>query len=126
MAVPIIWKSYFFSVDFSPEHEFLQSILSGQTLESPTSESLAAIFHAYDRKVGKDQWIGAGETLEYNLNGAVAFYNGPNSRDYPTNSKYTHVLMLQFPDGSLAPVGRIYIQYNVPAPVEPPVAPTEE
>lgn len=121
MAIPIIWKNYFFSADFSPEHEFLQSIQSGQVLEAPVSETLAAIFQAYDRKAGKDKWIGSGETTEYNLKGATAFYNGPNSRDYPTNSIYSHVLMLEFPETSQAPVGKIYIQYNVPV-----VAPIEE
>lgn len=114
MAIPIIWKNYFFSEDFSAEHDFLQTIQTGQVLEAPTSETLAAIFQAYDRKAGKDLWIGSGVTTEYNLKGAVAFYNGPNSRDFPTNSIYSHVLMLEFPATSKAPVGKIYIQYNVP------------
>lgn len=125
MAVPIVWKNYFFSVDFSTENQFLQSVASGEELSTPTAETLAAIFHEYDRKAGKDKWIGSGETTEYNLKGVVAFYNGPNSRDYPTNSIYTHVLMLQFPATSQAPVGKIYIQYNVPVPLEQETA-TEE
>ncbi|MND87430.1 hypothetical protein D3C80_794300 [compost metagenome] len=123
MAIPIIWKNYFFSTDFSPEHAFLQSIPTEQELDGSVSESLAAIFHAYDNKAGKDRWIGSGATTEYNLKGAVATYNGPNSRDFPTNSIYSHVLMLQFPATSQAPVGRISIQYNVPAPLE--LAPEE-
>jgi hypothetical protein len=116
MAIPIIWKNYFFSVDFSSEHDFLQGIPAEQELDANTCETLAAVFQEYDRKAGKDKWIGSGATTEYNLKGAVAFYNGPNSRDFPTNSIYTHVLMLQFPATSQAPVGKIYIQYNVPVP----------
>lgn len=125
MPVPIVWKNYFFSTDFSTENEFLQSVASGEPLSVPAAEALAAIFQSYDRKAGKELWIGSGETTEYNLKGVVAFYNGANSRDYPTNSIYTHVLMLQFPATSQAPVGKIYIQYNVPVPLEVETA-TEE
>lgn len=107
------WKNYFFSVDFTPVHQYLSNIPLGTLEADNTATELANTLQTLDKKEGKLQWVGSGIGKSWNLVGAEVVYNGPNNNSLPTNSKYGQVLVLQFPQGSEAPVGRVYLQYNL-------------
>lgn len=107
------WTNYFFHTDFSEVGEGLAALETDTVLEGAAANGLASILQQVDRKSGKDQWIGSGSSVEWNVNGAKVAYNGENNPNFSTNSKYSHVLVLEFPEQSVAPIGKLYLQYNL-------------
>lgn len=107
------WKNYFFTADFTASAEFLSAFEVGQILSGDTASTLAAILQAKDKRAhSKDAWCSANTQRDFNLVGAVVAYNGLNSRVFKSNTKYSHVVVLQFPDNGLCPHGDITLQYN--------------
>lgn len=114
--IPKIWTNYFFHTDFSAQAEGLSGLEVGDEMTLDQRMVLASILTETDQGEGKELWTVDGNGTEWNLSLATIAYNGPNSRDFATNSKYSHVLALKFKTSSTAPTGRLYLQYNI----EPP------
>ena len=107
------WKNYFFTTDFTENVEFLSTFEEGQILSGDDAETLAAILRNKDtRKSSQDAWCSAKTERDFNLVGAVVSYNGPNQPAFKSNAKFSHVVMLQFPDNDHCPQGVITLQYN--------------
>lgn len=113
MMITRNWVNYFFSTDFTEAAESLRSIETDTVLEADTALGMAALLQEVDRGEGQKHWVGEGSVREWNLKGAHVCYNGPNDPSLPTNSKYSHVLMILFPDTSQKPVGKLCLQYNL-------------
>lgn len=108
----INWTNYFFHTDFSSCAEALAVVEVTDELTLDQRMALVSILTEVDKGVGKDLWVVEGNDKEWNLAHAKVTYNGKNSRDFATNSKYSHVLTLTFSNESVAPTGRLYLQYT--------------
>lgn len=104
--------NYFFGTDFTPAKEALQGFEQGQVLTGDEALGLVSALAELDQGEGKTHWTIAPEGDQWNLQGATVFYNGANDPDFPTNALYKNVLVLEFPQESLLPTGRLYLQYN--------------
>ncbi|MNM35595.1 hypothetical protein D3C81_462950 [compost metagenome] len=107
------WTNYFFHTDFSESAESLAGIEVATEIRLDQRMALVSILSATDTGEGKDLWVVEGNDKEWNLSTASVAYNGKNSRDFATNSKYSHVLVLKFGSDSVQPTGRLYLQYNL-------------
>lgn len=108
----INWINYFFHTNFSEHAEVLKDIPVGDDLEESHRYVLASILQEMDRGVGKSHWVVGEAEKEWNLSLATVTHNGRNCPNFATNSKYSHVLILQFNEESEGPVGKVYLQYN--------------
>jgi len=113
MMITRKWVNYFFSTDFTVAAESLRSIETDTILKEDTAVGMAALLQEIDKGEGRALWVGEGANLEWNLSGAHVCYNGLNNPSLPTNSKYSHVLMILFPEQSQGPVGKLCLQYNL-------------
>lgn len=109
---PAQWQNYFFTANFTDVAAFLQDREENFIFQGDEAATLAAIFQSHDRRKTREAWNADRQACDYNLVGALVVYNGPNSPSYPTNSKYTHVMTLQFNEGGFVPQGVMYLQYN--------------
>lgn len=107
------WTNYFFHTDFTPSADGLVGIEVADEISLDQRMALASILTATDKGEGKELWVIEGNDKEWNLSEARVTYNGKNSNDFATNSKYSHVLILAFPDECVTPRGKLYLQYNV-------------
>jgi hypothetical protein len=107
------WINYFFGTDFTPVAEALKSIQVDTVLKDDTALGMVALLQEIDKGEGKDSWVTDDVSVQWNLTNVHVCYNGVNTPDLPTNSKYSHVLMLMFPEGSVAPTGKVCLQYNL-------------
>ena len=109
------WKNYFFTVDFSNASDFLKSKPVGFVFDGEAAETLAIIFQEHDpRNANSDAWRASNGDCDFNTVGAEVTYNGKNGRDFRTNGKYSHVMVLNFNEGEHCPHGKLYLQYNLP------------
>lgn len=109
----IFWLNYLFFVDMSDEADTLQAVPSG-VLSQDDATLLAAVLSTHDKGEGRALWTDKPGNA-WSLVGASVVYNGANNTGLPSNALYNHVLILQFPDTSTAPVGQIVLNYNLPA-----------
>lgn len=109
----INWTNYFFHTDFSAHAEALSVVEVADELTLDQRMALVSVLTEVDSGAGKGLWVVEGNDKEWNLALATVTYNGKNSRDFATNSKYSHVLTLSFSAESEAPQGRLYLQYNL-------------
>jgi hypothetical protein len=109
------WKNYFFTVDFSNASDFLKNKPAGFVFDGEVAETLAIIFQEHDpRRSNSDAWQAYTGDCDFNTVGAEVTYNDKNSRDFRTNAKYSHVMVLNFNEGEYCPHGKFYLQYNLP------------
>lgn len=114
----INWANYLFHNDFTAERETLIAIPTGP-VDDVSALMLAAILNTIDNGDGKEHWSDNPESKSWSTVGCNVIYNGLNSTSLPTKYKMKYVLTLEFPSDSVAPVNRIYLQYNdAPVPVE--------
>lgn len=109
------WTNYFFRTNFSAHTQALAAFEVAEEIPADQRLALVSILTATDRGEGKELWLVEGPDKEWNLDVASITYNGPNSPDFATNSKYSHVLILSFSEESVKPIGKLYLQYNVEA-----------
>jgi len=109
------WTNYFFRTNFSAHAQALAAIEAAEEIPADQRLALVSILSETDRGEGKELWLTGGPDKEWNLDVASVTYNGPNSPDFATNSKYSHVLILSFSEESVKPIGKLYLQYNLEA-----------
>lgn len=110
------WPNYLFRRDFTEYQDVLKDIPVG-LVDEHSIYSLLATLQAGDTGVGKDKW-NISEFEEFSLKGVEVIYNGLNSRDFATRSKFKYCLGIVFPPEAIGPTGRMYLCWNDPAPVE--------
>ena len=114
MNVP--WKNYFFTVDFTAVADFLSSKPEGHVFDGTDADTLAIIFQENDpRLANRDKWVANDDKVECDFNtvGAEVVYNGKNGRNFRTNAKFSHVMVLKFSENQTCPHGKVYLQYNL-------------
>lgn len=111
----INWINYFFHIDFSGHADVLSQFPAGDDMGVEQRLTLASVLQEVDRGAGKELWLAEGAAVEWNLELATVTYNGVNLPTFATNSKYSHVMVLSFDKTSLAPAGKVYLQYNCEA-----------
>lgn len=109
----MLWKNYFFTVDFSQHKTFLERFDDGDILEGQDAEHMAGVFQDGDPHPAlRDRW-NAHPEHDHSLLGVKVMYHGPNSDWLTTNAKFTHVMVLDFEETKCEqPNGRVYLQYN--------------
>lgn len=105
------WNNYLFHRDFTAHAAALASVGQGPLSESD-QQALANILADVDQGEGKDSWLTAQPGEAWSLAGTEVVHNGLNQRSFPTKSTRANVLILQFPESSIAPQNRIYLQYD--------------
>lgn len=110
----MFWKNHFFTADFSDVASFLSEKEAGYEFQDQDAEILAAELQNHDpREKTKHQWAAnTPQRGSYNVTGTVVSYNGANSEYMPTNSKYTHVMVLRILEAE-SPDDRLFLHYNV-------------
>ncbi len=110
----MLWKNYFFTVDFSEEAEFFKRFDEGDTLTGQDAETMAGIFQERDPHPSKQDRWNVNPEHDYSLMDAKVVYHGINTDLMCTNAKFNRVLVLDFePTDCDQPDGRVYLQYNV-------------
>ncbi|MNI49625.1 hypothetical protein D3C76_25960 [compost metagenome] len=108
----INWTNYLFHANFTPHAEGLAGLEVAEEIPLDQRMVLVSALNDIDKSVGRGLWITEGPDKLWNLTTASITYNGQNSRDFATNSKYNSVLVLSFGKESETPQGRLYLQYN--------------
>ena len=96
--------NYLYPYDFSK----YAALLAEQPTETQLSEEIVAVLAS----VTGDDWTKQ-STGDYSAVDAIVEYNGLNDRtSRPTNSRFTHVLVLQLGQANDHLSGRMYFHYN--------------
>lgn len=114
--MPIVdayWATYFFRLALTGYDDILADFKTGDTITPESGELLAMALNEKDKKEGKGQWHSEVELPEWSLNGCFVFFHGDNNTGLPTKGNMQKVLILDFPEDSVKPVGRIFLTYNV-------------
>lgn len=112
----MLWKNYFFTVDFSDCASVLTPLTAGTVIDETVGLELATVFQEHDPHASKKELWNVHPEHEYSVLGATVAYNGPNDDMMPTNAKYTHVVVLDFRDTEKGKAGgRVYLHYNLDA-----------
>lgn len=119
------WPNYLFRPDFTEYESVLKDIPVG-VADDYTSQLLLSVLLAGDPGEFKDRWNIDPMKTEFNLVGVNVVYNGLNHPNFATRSKFKYCLGIIFPENSTAPTGRIYLCWNEPVVVVPPVEETSE
>lgn len=111
----IIWKNYFFTADFTDCAEFLSDKEVGFVFEGEEADVLATFFQEHDPRLkNKGCWCSHDPEKDFSVVGGKVTYNGKNDSLMPTNSKYTHVMALDFSETPCKePCGKVYLHYNL-------------
>lgn len=109
-----IWKNYFFTADFSDVAAYLQARDVGHVFEGDDAVTLAGFFQDHDPRESKRYgWCANRPGHDMSVDGAVVTYNGKNDVLMPTNSKFTHVMAVDFSKTECdQPCGKVYLHYN--------------
>lgn len=108
----LTWIRYFFQLNLVDYRDVVDDFVEGDVITADSGELLALALNEKDKKEGKGHW-NSDETLhEWSLVGATVVHNGANSLDYPTKGTMQNVLILDFPESSVKPTGRMYLPYN--------------
>lgn len=109
----MIWKNYFFTVDFTADAEFFKRFNAGDVLTGQDAELMAGVFQNNDPHPSKRDLWNVNPEHDYSLLNAEVVFHGKNNDLMPTNAKFTHVLILDFTETECEqPDGRVYLQYN--------------
>lgn len=106
------WKNYFFTVDFTREANYLKTKEVGHIFHGEDADILSQVLERADNRRKETSWNAKSHQCHFNVVGAVVKYNDVNRRDFKTNSKFTHVLVLKFPENNFCPQGEVTLQYN--------------
>jgi len=110
----MLWKNYFFTVDFSGRSDLLATLTAGTVVDEAIGLDLAAAFRDLDPHGSKQELWNVHPQHDHSVLGATVVYNGPNDDMLPTNARYTHVLTLDFRDTEDGKAGgRVYLHYNL-------------
>lgn len=111
------WPNYLFRRDFTEWQDVLKDIPLG-VIDEHSIYPLVAALQAGDTGVGKELW-NVEEMKEWSVRGVEVIYNGLNSRDFATRSKFKYCLGIVFPQEAIGPTGRVYLCWNDPVVAEP-------
>jgi hypothetical protein len=110
--IDLTWIRYFFHLNLTDNRDVVDDFVAGDVITEESGVLLALALNEKDKKEGKGHWNAEANTNEWSLVGATVAYNGPNSLDYPTKGTMGFVLILDFPESSVKPQGRMYLPYN--------------
>lgn len=103
-SLPIKGINYLYPYDFSAHVDVLETQIVG---EQPNDDVTALL-----SLVTSDPWSKTAEP-GYNLIDAVVEYHGANDRTgRPTNSRFSHIMIIRLGEFSTQVQGRIYLHYN--------------
>lgn len=111
----MLWKNYFFTVDFSDVADYLSKKEVGYMFANDEAEILASFFQDHDPHVkNKNKWCAKRSEQDFSVDGGKVTYNGVNSEHMPTNAKYTHVMTIDFSNTECdEPSGKVHLHYNL-------------
>lgn len=113
MAVITYWAEYFFRLALTDHRDVVEDFVEGDVLTPENAELLALALNEKDKKEGKGLWNVEPQGTEWSLVGAVVVFNGENSTALPTKGNMQRVLILDFPEESEKPAGRVFLTYNL-------------
>lgn len=113
MSDNTFWPNYLFFTDFSADAEALLKVPVG-VLSEADATLIAASLNNYDKGAFKGDW-NTEEEKPYTLAGATVMVSGDNHVNFPTNSLFSHVVLIQLP-WAKAPSNVIALQYNYVTP----------
>lgn len=111
----MLWKNYFFTSDFSDVSDYLSNIATGFMFANEDAEVLAGFLQDHDpHEKNKGRWCARRPEQDFSTDGAKVTYNGPNTEFMPTNSKFTHVMTIDFSHTECdEPSGKVHLHYNL-------------
>jgi hypothetical protein len=112
MSDTTFWPNYLFFNDFSDEVDGLQAIPLG-VLSDANATLLSAMLSSHDKGEFRALW-NKEEGQPYTLAGATVVAIGENHVNFPTNSLFSHIVVLQLPWAE-GKHNFVTFQYNVPA-----------
>lgn len=113
-AVPpkFIGEGYSYPMDFTSFYERLRVVNTGMLIGASTD--MATIVDALNAAEGRVIWMGDNDP-QWGLAGSSVVYNGLNDKpEYPTNPRYTHVLVLRLPAANTQFGGNLIMHYADP------------
>ncbi len=121
-----VGAQYTYGIDFTTQYSVLSTFTAGTVLSQAQGTTIVNAISYCDldgaRRLTWKSATGVTSTdALYNLHGATVVYNGINNDiTKPTNKAFSRVMELSFKTGVTAPIGNIYLHYNLP--VDPLVA----
>lgn len=108
------WKNHFFTADFTDIAAFLVDKPVGYIFHGDPATVLTNALKEHDpRPSSKHAWNDLPKQCHFNVIGAKVKYNGRNSSMFRSNTKFSHVMVLDFTaTGDHCPQGDITLQYN--------------
>ena len=85
----MIWKNYFFTVDFTADAEFFKRFNAGDVLTGQDAELMAGVFQNNDPHPSKRDLWNVNPEHDYSLLNAEVVFHGKNNDLMPTNAKIT-------------------------------------
>lgn len=110
--IDVYWAKYFFHLNLTDNRDVMDDFVAGDVITPDSGELLALALNEKDKKEGKGHWVSEDGPTEWNLAGAVVVFNGANNTDLPTKGTMQRVLILDLPETSVKPLGRIFLCYN--------------
>ena len=105
-------EGYSYPMDFTDFYARLLPIPTGTLLGATTS--MTAVVDALNAAEGRNVWMGDNDT-QWGLANATVLYNGVNNKpEYPTNPRYTHVLVVKLPATNMQFSGNLIMHYADP------------
>jgi len=108
------WPNYLLRADFTEMGELLAGIQLGQC-DIRNMQLLSSVLANYGPEEDRSKWNAQADLREYSTFGVEVVYNGLNNQSLPTFSIFKYALCVKFPEGSVAPCGRLYLCWNDPA-----------
>jgi len=111
---------YTYALDLTSAYQTLQALTQGTVLTQTQGADIVTAVQYADldgafRSLWKSTTATTGNSLLWNLQGATVVYNGLNNiTSKPTNPQFKYVMELQLRNDVTAPIGRIYLHYNIP------------
>lgn len=113
-AVPpkFIGEAYSYPMNFSAFYDRFLLVKTGPLLGATTD--MSTVVDALNTAEGRIVWMGDNSAM-WGLDKAVVLYNGLNTRpEYPTNPRYTHVLVVKLPATNTQFGGNLIMHYADP------------
>ena len=113
-AVPpkYIATAYSYPMDFTAFYERFIVIPTGVLVGA--TPNMASVVDALNTAEGRIVWMGD-SNAQWGLANATVLYNGLNNQpQYPTNPRYTHVLVVKIPDTNTQFGGNLIMHYADP------------
>lgn len=107
-----IGEGYSYPMDFTSFYERLRVVNTGMLVGASTD--MTTIVDALNAAEGRVVWMGDNDP-QWGLAGSSVVYNGLNDKpEYPTNPRYTHVLVLKLPAANTQFGGNLIMHYADP------------